>query len=299
MTRIQRVRLMWVFVSCLVQLGCRPQGTWLPGGPGVTKYDTTPAQPFVAPREPGDACERMRLDERAARQAFVFFAPTMDVDFLAAHIGAVNPGRADIQLPDRELARKILIVSEEFGLDPFIFTSMIRKESTFQRRAVSPTGAAGLTQMTVPGIKEVNRQLGVPGPRYLFSDIDLFVVSLRQGCIAQRLGYGEWKPLYARTRHYPEMKRALMADPDTSLIYGAVLLRTLVFSLTTEVPGSALSLRYRWALKRYNGDELEKDNYQRTVMQWAKQLHTRWVRWDAERKFVGPRLVRNTDNARS
>lgn len=287
-----KVKNLWFFAFFAVSVAlcaCARPAVWLLGGPAMV------GTPRSVPLTLNESALLEIVNEQeteipeAERPVYLVYPERMTTAFLAAYIASVNPSRKDNQLSNEELARKILIVAEEFGIDPFVFAALIRKESTFRRRALSPTGAIGLTQMTTIAIHEVNRQLGVPGRRYLITDIGHFQDNVANGRLAQRLGYGEWVPLWIRGQSIPEMKQALVNDPDTSLLYGAVLMRTLLYALSVRYPQSTLNQRYRWALRRYNGDTLEREAYQRQIMIWAKHLRNRWKDWvNHNDLLVGP-----------
>lgn len=49
---------------------------------------------------------------------------------------------------ESQLAEEIVKSSYCFGTDPFLIASKVRQESRFDARAISPTGAIGLTQLT-------------------------------------------------------------------------------------------------------------------------------------------------------
>jgi len=49
--------------------------------------------------------------------------------------------------PPRELAEDIYDIAKEQGISPSLAYGLVKTESTFQERAVSPVGARGLTQV--------------------------------------------------------------------------------------------------------------------------------------------------------
>lgn len=67
---------------------------------------------------------------------------------------------------ERQLAEEIVKSSYCFGTDPFLIASKVRQESRFDARAISPTGAIGLTQLTRMGLEELLDQLGHRGEEY-------------------------------------------------------------------------------------------------------------------------------------
>lgn len=78
---------------------------------------------------------------------------------------------------ERELAQEIVASSYCFGTDPLIVASKIRQESKFDTRAISHTGAIGLTQLTKIGLEEILDQLGHRGAKYATLEVNDFIHS--------------------------------------------------------------------------------------------------------------------------
>lgn len=172
-------------------------------------------------------------------------------------------------LSDHLLAQKIISVSACLDLDAYIFAALIFQESSFNARAISHTNAVGLTQFTSAGVEEVNAQLGDG----LFSRArpatTRWFHQRIQGCVVPRLKMRDFTPLFKLHYAPAEQKKILLNDPDYALIYGAVLLKTLVAVEKWKNPHSSAVHHYRNALRTYNGDSRAKERYQRDVMYYA------------------------------
>jgi len=183
------------------------------------------------------------------------------------------------------LPTKIAWASYCFGIDPFMFASLIKKESKFHVNAVSTTGAFGLTQMTESGFTEVNEQLGLLGegfhspnaPNILEKQIQCYLagekvwtpfwldkrflnkqkIKVREKNSLSDFEFG--KQFYMirgkgakATRKWlfnKSFKLWLKEDPDRQIIYGAILFKIYLNG------GN-----YIKALKNYNADGMKKAN---------------------------------------
>lgn len=174
---------------------------------------------------------------------------------LANHIVKINPRVKRHEA--NEIAENVITVSSCFNVDPWILTALIQKESTFQKDAVSPTNAAGLTQFTTIGFKEVHDQLGYRGREGATENATLYFTSKIRNCID-----ASWVDLWARVdapdtdpNYYNLLKEEIKRDIPTAITYGAILLKTYVAFVDsrTEVELSRSELYYQ-ALQIYNGE---------------------------------------------
>lgn len=69
-----------------------------------------------------------------------------------------------------ELPTKLVRLSFCFGIDPLMFTALVKQESKFSKNAVSNTYASGFTQQTSDAIAESSEQLGIIGVNYQSPD---------------------------------------------------------------------------------------------------------------------------------
>lgn len=178
---------------------------------------------------------------------------------LAKHIERVN-----YKLPKEErelLADEILLVSECLDMDPWFFTGLIQKESSFIKGAVSPTGAAGLTQFTTSGFREVNDQLGLRGKTQANEATIRYYNEQINSCIQS-----SWIQLWDRVEaeietpfFYYLLKEEVKNNTLAALVYGAVLLKTHLayIEYKAETSGAVLlhGENYYLAFMRYNGEE--------------------------------------------
>jgi soluble lytic murein transglycosylase-like protein len=109
---------------------------------------------------------------------------------------------------------KVRKAAEKYNLPPELISAVIRAESNFNARAVSPAGAQGLMQL----MPETARELGVENPfdieqnieggaKYLRNMLDRFGGSLRKALAAYNAGPGtvskyDGRVPYPETRQY-------------------------------------------------------------------------------------------------
>lgn len=179
-------------------------------------------------------------------------------DNLTKYIKKMASGRSQELISNRRLAKEILHTSACFGIDPYVFTGLIHTESHFNNSATSNTGAAGFTQFTNIGVREVHDQLGERGSKGAIASTIKFWKIIFTDCIDP-----EWMPLWKRTLHLNEdqrksyQKKLIKRDPSLSLAYGALLLKlywgrqSQLWQERDDVTKEELFLR---ALARYNGE---------------------------------------------
>lgn len=179
-----------------------------------------------------------------------------------------------------EISETIVLVSECLHIDSWILTALIQKESSFKKDAVSPKGAAGLTQFTTIGLKEVNDQLGIRGRVGAPVEVTTYFNERIRGCIDP-----EWIDLWNRinvtegdTQFYKLLKDELKRDTSAAIVYGALLLKTFLAFVNTRNTLEAVPLKtseiYFQALQLYNGEEGNaKVKYARSIFQNLKSLY--------------------------
>ena len=219
-----------------------------------------------------------RIPEISVTKNFKLYRAPLEESVLVKHIIATNykVPRKDAE----DIAFNILKASSCFKVDPWMLTAMIQKESSFMKDAISPTGAAGLTQFTTAGLKEVNDQLGLRGTqegekaaieyfnRQLVECMDPKWVDLWT-----KIGLPEEDPKF-----YVELKEELKREIPAALSYGAILLKTYVSfvdgkNARSETP-TTLSETYFQALQIYNGEEGDaKVNYAKAIFKNLKAFY--------------------------
>jgi hypothetical protein len=184
---------------------------------------------------------------------------------------------------DAELiAKNILKVSQCFNIDPWLLTAVIQKESSFKKDAISPTGAAGLSQFTMLGLQEVNDQLGFRG-RAEATDMAIdFYNSKISKCIDP-----EWTHLWLKVgvsetdpEFYNLLKEEIKQNIPIAITYGAILLKTYVAFVDNKFRNSYIKLptseTYFLGLQIYNGEEGDaKVKYAKEVFKNLKAFYPR------------------------
>jgi len=197
-----------------------------------------------------------RLSETAVLKDYTLMNLTPTPSHLSNHIVKINH-RVDRQEAN-EIAENIITISSCFDIDPWVLTALIQKESTFQKDAVSQTNAAGLTQFTTIGFKEVHDQLGYRGRKGASENATLYFTSKIRNCVD-----AGWVDLWARVdavdsnpNYYNLLKEEIKRDIPTAITYGAILLKTYVAFVDSKSGSEDLSRSelYYQALQIYNGE---------------------------------------------
>ena len=172
------------------------------------------------------------------------------------------------QIEADSLSELILQAADSIGIDPLILTALIRVESLFRPRAVSPTGAVGLTQMTFIAMGELRSQFGLEDPH--------FRVSLRTELI-QMVGTffqqdqrktDEYLNFVEKSKDSNFFRTILLNNPIYSILSGALL-----FKLKLAISRG----NYTRAIEAYNGSKIQKF-YRAEVFSYRDQLKK--VSWD-------------------
>lgn len=237
-----------------------------------------------------------RLSSTAVIKDYTLFRSSPTISFLTSYIVKTNP--RIVRTEAREIASHILNVSSCFEIDPWILTALIQKESTFEKTATSPTNAAGLTQFTTIGFKEVHDQLGFRGREGASENATLYFTSKIRSCIDP-----SWVDLWARVdvspthpAYYNLLKNELRRDTLTSITYGAILLKTYIAYVDNKNNKLGLtnnllktynanldsknenmlsdSELYYMALQIYNGEPGEaKVRYAKTIFKFVQRAY--------------------------
>jgi len=182
------------------------------------------------------------------------------------------------------LAFQFVRASFCFGNDPFMVLAKIKRESAFNRTLISSGAAVGFTQMTGPGIKEVQHQmsgnadLAMPGVKEYF-----------RKAIACFTGNANYHNFSGKT---DDLKKLIRADWKLDVIYGQILLKVYT-AYTVAATNKSRSLQdlnaaYAGSFIMYNGDITEvdgrctgarvpmKQEYSCDIMQNFEQLSNQW-----------------------
>ena len=176
-------------------------------------------------------------------------------------MAGANDNEAKNGIPNLELAAKITRLAFCFGTDPYGIAAQIKKESTFERKRISGTGAVGFTQMTGVAIDEVNDQLGNRG----INGTIMENVPYLRSAAACYLGPGrrfipmfeagvipKGKNVVGNAVLLKRAKAFLRTHIDSDLIYGQITLK--VHLARAKKLGLTGKAAYVYAFKAYNGE---------------------------------------------
>lgn len=191
-------------------------------------------------------------------------------------------------ITELELAKELVNSSYCFGTDPYVIASKVRQESKFDTRAISPTGAMGLTQMTEIGLEEVLDQLGHRGAKFAEPDVNIFIQQALSCYLGASAGavfktfpeIKTYKTKSGRIDYTPETIKSVkrwfsFVKNGTNLdkrlmirkqiILGQTLLKVyLAYSYALSKNKNMTNI-YNEALKMFNGDRI-KVRYAKEVM---------------------------------
>lgn len=161
----------------------------------------------------------------------------------------------------RRLTRDLVQVTQCLGIDPVIFTALIWRESNFKPQAVSETGAVGLTQMTMPGIREVLERTHHRGIRRLRYARELFRKCAPS--VFRNLPSELTPATVSRT------KRIIAMSTLDGMVFGAFLLKLNLAGIRHTYHRWDV---YRTALEQYNGDTRVKTAFARDVLKLTRKM---------------------------
>jgi len=162
------------------------------------------------------------------------------------------------------LAAKVIAVAHCFKIDANALGGLIRQESEFNRCAVSPSKATGLTQLTGPGIKEAFHKFGLFGSdQYADKAGRAYFMEKIKECgangIADPKERARWGEAFernitdlansedvgiSRAEIYGIIKKQIVEDENVAINLGAVILKTYL--------AAAASGRYRCPMGENN-----------------------------------------------
>ena len=218
-----------------------------------------------------------RLPEHVIEKDFTMMSLTPSEDDIKRYIRKIN---FSIDSKTREeIAKNVLKVSECIKIDPWILTGLIKKESSFNPYAISPTKAAGLTQFTGIGIAEVNDQLGMRGEKFATSESIEYFNSKIKECINPAFKH-LWDRVAVDQEHEDFIdlsKKEIMDDIELAITYGGILLKTYL-AYSDLRSDAKLSQIYYKALQTYNGEPGEaKVRYAKAVFNNLEEMYPKEI----------------------
>lgn len=231
-----------------------------------------------------------RIPESTIEKDFSLMSLDLDELHLSRYI--LKKNFKVTRLDAREIAQQVIKISACFKIDPWLLAALIQKESSFKKDAVSATNAAGLTQFTSSGFKEVNDQLGLRGSTGANEQTTLYFSSTIRGCINE-----SWVDLWNRLtvpetdpHFYRSAKELVKKDLELAITYGAILLKTYVAAIDVkmqrlETPIS-MSETYYQALQLYNGEPGDaKVKYAKNIFLNLENMYPRKVKFSFPTQF--------------
>lgn len=213
------------------------------------------------------------------------FQPLINFSFRFMNANSKRNAEAANGVKHDHLSFQFVRASFCFGNDPFMVLAKIKRESAFNRTLISSGSAVGFTQMTGPGIKEVqhqmsgNEDLAMPGVKEYF-----------RKAIACFTGNPNYHNFSGKT---DDLKKLIRADWKLDIIYGQILLKVYT-AYTIAATNKTRSLQdlnaaYAGSFIMYNGDVTEvdgrctgarvpmKQEYSCDIMQNFEQLSRQWL----------------------
>lgn len=196
-------------------------------------------------------------------------------------------GNHNSRVQAEPLSRIILQAARSVGIDPLIFTALIRVESIFRPQAVSPTGAVGLTQMTTIAMSELRNQFGVGDPKFRASSRDDLIQMVDQFFNQNRRKTEEYLNFIAKSKDPSYYRPILLSNQEYSILTGALLFKLKLavargnYTRVIEAyNGSKIQNKYRAEVLRYRDDvkkvslECLDTRLARQVFAWSCLIHT-------------------------
>jgi len=165
-----------------------------------------------------------------------------------------------------EIAENVIRSASCFEIDAKVFLALIRLESAYQVRAVSPTGAVGLTQFTSIGAREIADQLGQRGTDYANAKNTRYFNRVIRNCVDKN-----WKNIWDRAGDkWSRQKKLFLKDVKLATTYGGMLLKLYLARHYTE---NDTRETYFKALRDYNGEPGERKIwYANKVLEYSNQI---------------------------
>lgn len=187
------------------------------------------------------------------------------VDQVSKAIDQANPRHDGLSVAQaHSLSHELVKVAGCYGVDPAVFTSLIWRESNFRPRAVSETGASGLTQMTRQGIQEVLERLNPISNRRLG-----YLRTLAKKCNPE---FFERVPVVISADTLAAWKNSVSHSNTDALVMGALLLKINLASVGPRTEKLNRVTIYQAALEKYNGDPKIKVQFAQDVLMLSKRM---------------------------
>jgi soluble lytic murein transglycosylase-like protein len=235
--------LVLIFLPCLTASAQQ-------AGPGGYRYDNFDVPNGVRIETPAPAAalparqnKRLKLTSRAMPASATPAAPVLRM--------AVGSALEGFSTGDANVDRFIVESSNRHGVDPLLIYSIMHRESSFKRFALSNKGARGLMQLMPAtaarlGVRNIfdpqqNIEGGVKYMRFL---LNLFDGNVRLALAGYNAGegavlkYGRSVPPYRETQEYVRRiseRYSLMRDPSTARVAPRVT-RTQIAKLKASEP---------------------------------------------------------------
>ncbi|HEX8339196.1 MAG TPA: lytic transglycosylase domain-containing protein [Pyrinomonadaceae bacterium] len=225
------------------QAGYRYDNFDVPGGVRIE----TPAPAAPAARQN----KRLRLTSRAVPSAVASAQPAVRASAAPALSMAAGTALEGFSTGDGNVDRFIVESSNRYGVDPLLIYSIMHRESSFKRFALSHKGARGLMQLMPAtaarlGVRDIfdPRQNIEGGVKYIRILLNMFDGDVRLALAGYNAGegavmkYGRNVPPYRETQEYVRrisQRYALMRDPSTARLAPRVS-RTQIAKLKAAEP---------------------------------------------------------------
>ena len=231
--------------------------------PGAVRVET-PAAPAARPNK------RLKLTARVAPSAVASAQPSTAPRPAPAPALQMAAGTAleGFSTGDANVDRFIVNSSNRYGVDPLLIYSIMHRESSFKKFALSHKGARGLMQLMPAtaarlGVRDIfDPQQNIEGGvKYMRILLDMFDGDVRLALAGYNAGegavlkYGRNVPPYRETQEYVRrisQRYALMRDPSTARVAPRVS-RTQIAKLKSAEPPPLVYETHVYAVRTPDG----------------------------------------------
>jgi soluble lytic murein transglycosylase-like protein len=242
-----------------------------PGGYRFDNFDVPGGVRIETPAPPATAVRRnklLKLTARTVPSAVTSAQPPVRSSAAPAILMAAGTALEGFSTGNADVDRFIVDSSNRHGVDPLLIYSIMHRESSFKRFALSNKGARGFMQLMPAtaarlGVRDIfDPQQNIEGGvKYMRILLDMFEGDVRLALAGYNAGegavlkYGRNVPPYRETQEYVRRiseRYALMRDPSTARLAPRVS-RTQIAKLKAAEPPPLVYETHVFAVRTPDG----------------------------------------------